>query len=161
MATELLKSRVQDAVTQNAMAAVEDQAKLKAFGDFRRDPAAEARILKDWPAAYLYARNVLQAPWKEFEAAMLLTAPTGRASDARAAYNYSNYVLKDRIEGAEKHIAPDASSALDYAKNILQRPWNENDTQFDVATESIMKHPTARVAYQTEMGETRTLKRTG
>lgn len=153
MSLDHLRGRIRDANRNEALATFKEQVDIKRYGTFVRDPSAETKILKDWSIAYLYCKDVLRAPWAEFKAAMEKTHPTGCASDARAAYNYANFIEKSPIEGLEKHVAHNGEAALDYAKNVLGRPWSESDAEFEVATDAIMSHPTARQAYQTEMSQ--------
>lgn len=152
MALDLfLRTRLLEAAEKSAVSAFDEQVRRRNTGTFQRDPIAEQAIIKHWPTAYRYCKELLRGPWLAFEQSMTSAPPNCSTSDARAAFNYARYIVEDRIEGIEKHIAPDASSALDYAKEVLGRPWNRADSQFETATRAIEQHPTALRSYQTEM----------
>lgn len=157
METALLFNRIKDAAGQVAWSVYGEQLRLRSERAFIRDPKAEQTILRDWSASYLYAKNVLRDRWPEFERAIEAAAPTTNPVAARAVYNYATYVLDDRYEAGEKHIARDAKAAVDYAKNVLQRTWNDTDWYYLTATTVIDRHPTARAAY---LREVRTLSPT-
>ncbi|TLX15907.1 hypothetical protein [Rhizobium sp. MHM7A] len=155
MALAYLQLRLREAATQSALSAFNEQVRRRNAGTFQREPAAEKAILKHWPTAYRYCKEILGRPWPEFEQSMTAAPPSTDTRDARAAFNYAHYIVKDRIEKIEKHIAPDAMAALDYAKEVLCRPWNKADDQYEIATRSINQHPTALRSYQMEMPPSR------
>jgi hypothetical protein len=150
-----LQTRLRDTARQLAEAAFEEQIRLRNAGMFLRDPTAEQSIIKHWPTAYRYCKELLGTPWLEFERSMIASPPRANTSDARAAFNYARYIVKDRVEKIEKHIATDAMAALDYAKDVLCRPWNMSDDHYEIANRSINEHPTAQRTYQLEMPSNR------
>jgi hypothetical protein len=156
-----LNLRLREAATKSAITAFDDQVRSRNAGMFVRDPEAERLMLRHWPTAYKYSRELLRSPWPEFEDSMKSSPASADTSDARAAFNYAHYVADRRIEGIEKHIARDAMAALDYAKLVLERPWNSSDLHYEAATNAIMKHPTAQNAYQHEMGSIQSHKMAG
>lgn len=151
----LLQTRLREAATQSAISAFDEQVRRRNAGSFQREPASEQVILKHWPTAYRYCKELLGMPWPEFEQSMAAAPASANTSDARAAFNYARYIVEDRIEKIEKHIAPDAMAALDYAKDVLCRPWNTSDDQYEIATRSISQHPTAQRSYQMEIPPSR------
>jgi hypothetical protein len=152
MALELLfQTRLREAAEKSAISAFEEQVRRRNAGIFQRDPTAEQAIIKHWPTAYRYCKELLRGPWAEFERSMTAAPASSNTSDARAAFNYARYIVEDRMEKIEKHIAPDAMAALDYAKEVLGRPWNRTDQHCDTAARSITQHPTAQRSYQMEM----------
>jgi hypothetical protein len=148
---ELLFRRIEENLAAAAKAAYREQFANRTKGVLIREVRAEAAILKDWPTAFSYARDVLRGRWPEFET--LLDGSQARASPerARAAYNYCRYVVQDRYEPAEKHIATSALAAVDYAKEILGRPWCADDADYEQASTAIECHPTAYASYVREV----------
>ena len=118
---------------------------------FVRDSRAESVILQDWRYAYLYARNFVRGRWPDFEDAIALASPSKDQSTIRCVYNYVKYVRGSRMQAAEKHIANDAQSAVDYAKDILGGPWKTTMDDGDRANDTIAAHPTAASAYRAGM----------
>ncbi len=146
-----LRTRLRENSEKLAVSAFDDQVRLRNAGSFQRDPIAEQAIIKHWPTAYRYCKELLRGPWVAFEQSMTAAPPSRNPSDARAAFNYACYVVGDRVENIEKHIATNATTALDYAKEVLGRPWTQADSQYETATSAIEGHPTALNSYRTEM----------
>jgi hypothetical protein len=48
-------------------------------------------------------------------------------------------------------VANDATAAVDYAKDVLKRTWNDLDANFSTAITAIERHPTAHAAYLKEL----------
>lgn len=126
--------------------------RVREGGAFLRDPAAEHAILADWRYAWLYSRDVLRRRWPEFEEAMALATPARDPAEIRSVYNYARYIVGGRLEAAEKHLAGEATAALDYARDVLGHGWRPAMAHAEVANASIERHPTASAAYRTEMG---------
>lgn len=151
MAYPILVERIRSAVADSASKAYADQLRHLASKQFVRDTEAETAILKDWAVSYQYARNVLQGRWPEFERVMDGAKPSIDAVAIRSTYNYARYVAGERLEAVEKHVARDATTAVDYAKDVLGREWVPHDEHFEAAIASISNHPTALAAYQREV----------
>jgi hypothetical protein len=133
---EILMNRIQAKVLSTPMGAYKDAlARKQELGDdFVRDPASESIILDDWRYASQYAKNVIQAPWTEFEEAIAAAEPEEDPRAIRAIYNYVKDVKGDHLEAAEKHVANDAETAVDYSIEILGRPWDEGQKAHRAAT---------------------------
>jgi hypothetical protein len=151
METAFLFNRIKDAAGQAAWNAYDKQLRLRSEKTFVRSPDAERTILRDWTASYLYAKNVLRDRWPEFEWAIEAAEPATDPAAVRAVYNYARYVFDDRFEPCEKHVASDATTAVDYAKDVLNRTWNDLDANFSTAIMAIERHPTAHAAYLKEV----------
>lgn len=115
---------------------------------FLRDPAAEDVILSDWRHAWLYSRDVLRHRWPEFEVALATAPATQDHAEIRSIYNYVRYIVEGRLEAAERHLANDATAAVDYARDVLRHVWRAGMSHADKANETIDDHPTARAAYR-------------
>jgi hypothetical protein len=119
---------------------------------FLRDPSAENVILGDWRYAWLYSRDVVRGRWPEFEVAMATAETAVDHAEIRSVYNYVRYIVGGRLEAAERHLAADASAAVDYARDVLRHAWRNGMPNAERANASIDRHPTASAAYRTEMG---------
>jgi hypothetical protein len=67
--------------------------------------------------SYLYAKNVLEAPWPLGEARI--------ATDCEISYSYAFTVIKGRWIPGEASILKDLPCTLRYVCNILMAPWPE------------------------------------
>lgn len=133
---EMLMNRIQTKVRSTPAGAYRDSlARMQELGDdFVRDPAAESVILEDWRYAAQYAKNVIQGPWAEFEDVIAAAEPEEDPRTIRAVYNYVKDVKGDHLEAAEKHVANDAETAVDYSIEILGRPWDVDHKAQKTAT---------------------------
>jgi hypothetical protein len=129
-------SRIQSKVLSTPVCAYKHAlARKQELGDdFVRDPVAESVILDDWRYAAQYAKNVIQAPWTEFEEAIGAAEPEEYPRSIRAIYNYVKNVKGDHLEAAEKHVTNDAETAVDYSIEILGRLWEEGHKAHRTAT---------------------------
>lgn len=118
---------------------------------FTRDPEAEKIILQDWRFAYLYSREFIRGRWHAFEDAIADAPASTDQAEIRCVYNYARYIRGARMPSAEKHIANDAESAVDYAQNVLGGNWDSSLEDSDLANTTIAAHPTAASAYRLGM----------
>lgn len=147
--TDLLKSRVNDrSASFPAGAYRAQQERQKAEGsDFVRDPNAEQIILQKFETAFLYSKFVLKGPWPEFEAAMDAAPPTSNVGSIRAIYNYAQDVKRGPVPGGEKHLANNGEIAADYAVNILETKWADDNPVHVRAQDAIAANPNAQEVY--------------
>lgn len=78
-------------------------------------PQFKINPLESAKHAYLYARDILKAPFPEGEDLI--------ATETCAAYEYATYVLEGRFLKGESAIARSGYWALQYAQNILKGPF--------------------------------------
>jgi hypothetical protein len=143
---ERLKRKLEEA--SETVYRLEVDRRLREGRSFIRDPAREDIILRDWRYAYLYARDFIGGRWPAFEDAIAEASPSRDQSVIRCVYNYVRYCRGSRMPSAEKHIANDAQSAVDYSQQVLGQPWRGSTEDGDVANETISRHPTASNVYR-------------
>ncbi len=148
-----LTARVKERLREASMAVYGMQVKRRTEEGrtFVRDPDAEAVILQDWRFAYLYAREFIRDRWPAFEEAISVADPIRDQAEIRCVFNYVKYVRGSRMRAAEKHIANDAQSAVDYARDVLGHSWDASIEDSDAANATIAMHPTAASAYRAGM----------
>nr|WP_250808378.1 hypothetical protein [Neorhizobium tomejilense] len=147
--TERVKEKLGEAAA--TVYSLEVKRRIEEGGSFVRDPARESIILHDWRFAYLYSRNFIGGRWQAFEDAISEAPAVHDQAAIRCVYNYVRYVRGSRMQSAEKHIANDARSAVDYSQHVLRQPWRASMEDGDQANETISRHPTAASAYRMGM----------